>query len=123
MSTERVIVHESIADEFNRRLVSRVSKIRAGNHIKDPSVSLSGLFCKASADRAIALVKEAVDMGATLLLGDLKAEGTIVQPHIVDGARPNMKAFVEESFAPRKWSRLGLWCLARYLPTWARLRQ
>jgi acyl-CoA reductase-like NAD-dependent aldehyde dehydrogenase len=101
MSTERVIVHESIADEFNKRLVARVSKIRAGNHLKDPSVSVSGLFCKASAERSIAIVKEAVDMGAKLLLGDLKAEGTIVQPHVMDGVRPGMRAFVEESFGPR----------------------
>lgn len=102
MSTERVIVQESIADEFLQKLTERMKSIRAGNHLEDPSVDISGLISPASAQRCVKMCKEAVDDGAKLLLGDLQAAGTIMQPHILDNVRPPMRAFVEESFGPSK---------------------
>lgn len=102
MSTERVIVANSIADTFTAKLKARMEKIKTGNHLKDPSVDLSGLIHQASADRCIKLLKEAVEAGATPVLGDFKANGTIVQPHILDNVNNTMRAFVEESFGPSK---------------------
>jgi len=100
MSTERAIVQESIADRFVEMLKTKMSKVRVGNHIDDPSVHLSGLINPASATRCVKMLQEAVDAGAQLVLGDLKADGTIMQPHLLDGVNRNMRAFVEESFGP-----------------------
>ena len=122
MSTERVIVANSIADTFTAKLKARMEKIKTGNHLKDPSVDLSGLIHQASADRCIKLLKEAVEAGATPVLGDFKANGTIVQPHILDNVTNTMRAFVEESFGPSKQSCTSTFMLlSRLILQWSPL--
>lgn len=104
MSTERIIVHKSVVSELCTRLTSRLSKIRAGNHLVDPSVQISGLFTKASAERAVQIVNEAVEKGAQLAVGDAKVKGTIMQPHLLLNVNNTMRVFVEETFAPSESS-------------------
>lgn len=103
MSTERVIVHRSVAADFKTRLVTRVESLRVGNHMVDSSVQLSGLFTAASAARVLDLVKDAVAAGATLLTGDMRLHGpcgTVLVPHIVEGVTRDMDLFRKESFGP-----------------------
>lgn len=103
MSTERVIVHRSVAGEFKRKLVERVQGIKTGNHLEDPEVSLSGLFTSASATRVVEWLQAAVDKGATLVTGDLAVTGpnkTIVGPHVLEKVTPEMDIFSKESFGP-----------------------
>lgn len=100
MSTERVVVQESVAERFVAMLKTKVSKLRFGNHLNDPSVHLSGLINAASATRCVKVCQEAVDAGAHLVMGDLKTDGTVMQPHILDRVTRDMRAYVEESFGP-----------------------
>jgi len=103
MSTERVIVHDSIAQDFQARLLERVRKVSYGNHLESPDVSMSGLYSCKSAERVLGMVKTAVDDGAKLLLGDMQTTGpnkTIVGPHVLGNVTPSMKIFQEESFGP-----------------------
>lgn len=103
MSTERVIVHESLADEFKSSLLSRVKKVKCGNHLTSPDVAMSGLFSPSSAKRILSLVEKAIASGAELLTGDLTASGpngTILAPHILDKVTPAMEIFHEETFGP-----------------------
>ncbi|KAJ9612040.1 hypothetical protein H2200_003635 [Cladophialophora chaetospira] len=103
MSTERVIVHHSKADTFTKQLVDRARKVRYGNHLELPDVSMSGLYSCQSAARVVGMVKKAVEQGAELLLGDMKATGpnqTIVGPHVLRGVSCDMQIFQEESFGP-----------------------
>ncbi|OJJ47857.1 hypothetical protein ASPZODRAFT_63812 [Penicilliopsis zonata CBS 506.65] len=103
MSTERVIVHSAIADAFVELLLRRVAQIKVGNHLEDPSVSLSGLYCAAAPKRILDLIASAEASGATLLHGDRQVSGpngTILQPHILDRVAPSMAIFREETFGP-----------------------
>ncbi|KIX07981.1 uncharacterized protein Z518_02635 [Rhinocladiella mackenziei CBS 650.93] len=103
MSTERIIVDESIADKFNELLLQRVSRIKIGNHLEDHSVSLSGLHSPGLASRVLSLVDEAVSAGACLIAGDRTSTGprkTIVQAHVLDKVTPEMGIFHEETFGP-----------------------
>ncbi|KAI1148392.1 aldehyde dehydrogenase domain-containing protein [Nemania diffusa] len=103
MSTERVLLHASVAAPFKAALVARVRGIRAGNHEEDPGVAISGLFTPASTRRVQGLLHDAVAAGATLLCGDVSASGpkmTIMGPHVVDGVTPAMEIFQRESFGP-----------------------
>ncbi|TRX96881.1 hypothetical protein FHL15_002187 [Xylaria flabelliformis] len=103
MSTERVLLHESIAEPFKKSLVARIQKIKVGNHEEDPHVSISGLFTAASTKRVQKLLNDAVSSGAKLLCGDVSAFGpneTIMVPHVVDGVTPTMEIFQRESFGP-----------------------
>lgn len=99
MSTERIIVHEQIADEFVQRLVAKVSTLRADK----PGVTdapLGAMVDVAPAQRIRHLVDDAVSKGARLVTGPLQIEGTIVQPAIVDGLSKDMALYSEESFGP-----------------------
>ncbi|GAW22642.1 hypothetical protein ANO14919_121840 [Xylariales sp. No.14919] len=103
MSTERVLLHESIAAAFKAALLARIEKVKVGNHEDNPQVSISGLFTPASTRRVQALLNGAVASGAKLLCGDVSASGpnlTIMAPHVVDGVTPSMEIFQRESFGP-----------------------
>ncbi|KAI1172572.1 aldehyde dehydrogenase domain-containing protein [Nemania sp. FL0916] len=103
MSTERVLLHESIASAFKTALLTRIQKITVGNHEDDPNVSISGLFTAASTKRVQNLLNGAVSSGAKLLCGDVSAFGpnqTIMAPHVVDEVTPDMEIFQRESFGP-----------------------
>ena len=98
MSTERVIVHRSIAQKFTALLRSHFEKIRAGD--TDKGAKISSLASEAFAQGFEAYLKEAQKDGANFVLGDLKREGAVIQPHIVTGLKPHMRAWQRESFGP-----------------------
>ncbi|KAJ3543751.1 hypothetical protein NM208_g3413 [Fusarium decemcellulare] len=103
MSTERVIVHSSIADQFKAALVERASAVKYGNHEEDPTVSMSGLFTASSCGRVAEMVRTAVSEGAQLLTGDCTPSGpnkTILAPHILDKVTPSMSIYQKETFGP-----------------------
>ncbi|KAI1192195.1 aldehyde dehydrogenase domain-containing protein [Nemania serpens] len=103
MSTERVLLHESIAEAFKKALLARIQSVKVGNHEEDPNVSISGLFTPASTKRIQKLLNDAVSSGAKLLCGDVSASGpklTIMAPHVVDNVTPTMEIFQRESFGP-----------------------
>ncbi|KAL7625896.1 hypothetical protein AAE478_005120 [Parahypoxylon ruwenzoriense] len=103
MSTERVLLHSSVAVPFKEALLRRIERIKVGNHEEDSEVSISGLFNAASARRVQALLDSAVSSGAKLLCGDISVSGqnkTILSPHVVDAVTPSMDIFHKESFGP-----------------------
>ncbi|KAI0376731.1 Aldehyde/histidinol dehydrogenase [Hypomontagnella monticulosa] len=103
MSTERVLLHRSIAEPFKEALLRRIKNIKVGNHEEDSEVTISGLFNAASAQRVQALLEGAVSSGAKLLCGDISTSGpnkTIMAPHVVDAVTPDMGIFHKESFGP-----------------------
>ena len=103
MSTERVIVHSSIADGFKKALVDRVQKVTWGNHHEVPDVSMSGLYTPASCMRIVNLVKESITQGATLLTGEPTISGpnmSILPAMVLDKITPEMSIFHKETFGP-----------------------
>jgi acyl-CoA reductase-like NAD-dependent aldehyde dehydrogenase len=101
MSTKRVIVHESLVDEFKSKLLELMKKVRCGNHLISPDVSMSGLYTPASAMRIMRLVERAIAARPDLLTGDLKVGGlnaTILAPHVLDKATLTMEIFHKETF-------------------------
>ncbi|KAL1900295.1 hypothetical protein Sste5346_002606 [Sporothrix stenoceras] len=103
MSTERVTVHSSVAEEFKTKLVERVNALKVGNHLEDPTVQLSGLFCATSAKRILGLLQSAVNKGAKALTGDLQVHGpngTILKPHVMEGVSADMDLYQQETFGP-----------------------
>lgn len=99
MSTERVIVQRGAAQKLLPILKQHLSNFKAGN-FADPSVKLSALFTSASAENVVSMIKEAQTEGAEIVLGDVKREGSLVQPHIITGVKPGMRLWDKESFGP-----------------------
>ena len=99
MSTERVIVHEKVADEFASKLAKRVAGLPSGDPRKGDFV-LGAVVGKPTVDRVLKLVQEATAKGAKVLCGG-ETDGTIMKGIVVDKVTPDMSLFREESFGPQ----------------------
>jgi acyl-CoA reductase-like NAD-dependent aldehyde dehydrogenase len=98
MSTERIVVHDAVADSFARKLAEKAKSLTAGNP-RTSNAALGSLVDKRAAARADALVKDAVKKGAYLMAGG-EVDGTIMNATVLDRITPEMDVYHEESFAP-----------------------
>ena len=98
MSTDRIVVDDRVADKFVKKLVDRAAPLRAGDP-HDKNVALGAMVTAEAAARVGALVKDALDKGAKLMLGG-GVEGAVMQPTILDHVTPAMRIYSEESFGP-----------------------
>ena len=99
MSTERVIIERSVADEFAAKLAKRVAALPVGNPNEGEFV-IASVVGPATVERVRRLVSEAEKQGAKVLVGG-GATGTIMQGIVVDHVTPAMALFREESFGPQ----------------------
>ncbi|MGV2105670.1 aldehyde dehydrogenase [Agrobacterium vitis] len=99
MSTERLIVHEKVADEFVAKLAARAASLPAG----DPRghVVLGSLVNPQAAVKMQEFIDDAVGKGATLAAGG-KVTGSVVEATLLDHVTSGMRSFDEESFGPVK---------------------
>lgn len=95
MSTDVLLVHESIADDFKQRLAKRINKLSSG-----PEAPLKGLFAEKSAKRLQDFVQDAVSKGATVIAGKVDVTGSTMQPLVLSDITNEMKVAEEESFGP-----------------------
>lgn len=100
MSTERIIVDESIADEFVRKLTDKARSLPLGDPRKGPAV-LGSVIDMSTVERCNQLIDDALAKGAKLLCGG-KADSTLMPATLLDHVTPDMKIYHEESFAPVK---------------------
>jgi len=99
MSTERVLAHEKIADEFAAKLAKRVAALPSGDPRQGEFV-LASVVGKPTVERVQQLVGDAVKAGAKVLVGG-EVSGTIMKGIVVDHVTPAMTLFREESFGPQ----------------------
>ncbi|MBY3222737.1 aldehyde dehydrogenase [Rhizobium laguerreae] len=99
MSTERIIVDETIADQFVAKLAARASQLPAG----DPRghVVLGSLISLDAAKKMEELIADATAKGAKLVTGG-KRSGTVVEATLLDHVTSEMRVYAEESFGPVK---------------------
>ncbi|NBB47021.1 aldehyde dehydrogenase family protein [Rhizobium sp. CRIBSB] len=98
MSTERIIVHDSIADQFVARLAKHAADLRAG----DPSrghMPLGSMITAESARRVKALIADATSKGAVLLTGG-ESHDVFMDATVLDHVTRPMRIYSEESFGP-----------------------
>lgn len=98
MSTERVIVESSVADEFTKAFVENTKKLSVG----DPR-EMSNCIGPIINDKQLAKIREQVDeavaAGAQVLCGGGN-EGRFFEPTVLGGVTRDMKVFREETFGP-----------------------
>jgi acyl-CoA reductase-like NAD-dependent aldehyde dehydrogenase len=98
MSTDRIVVDESVGDGFVKKLVARAKPLVAGDPRRS-DVAFGTVISSDAAKRLGALVKDAIENGAKLVLGG-EIEGAVMQPTILDHVTPKMKIYSEEAFGP-----------------------
>jgi acyl-CoA reductase-like NAD-dependent aldehyde dehydrogenase len=99
MSTERIIVDASIADEFAVRFAARAAKLPAGN--PRGHVVLGGLCTPGAGEKMDGLIADAVAKGGKVLAGGTR-DGAVVTATVIDHVTPDMRIYAEESFGPVK---------------------
>ncbi len=99
MSTERIIVHQAIADAFVEKLAARAAALPAG----DPRghVVLGSLISLDAAEKMDGLIADAVAKGARLVAGGTRS-GTVIEATLLDHVTSDMRIYSEESFGPVK---------------------
>jgi len=99
ISTQRILVHESIATNFLDEFVRQVSTLVVGDPL-DENTDVSSLISTSERDRVHSWIDEAVAEGARVVLGgEITPEG-LLRPTIVVDARPSMKICAKEVFGP-----------------------
>jgi len=104
-STRRVLVHEKIADDVERRLLAAYEQVRIGNPATDGTLCGPLVTPKAIADMQKALERakaeggEVIYGGEPLTLEGPEAGGNFVKPAIVR-AKNGFEIVQEETFAP-----------------------
>lgn len=98
MSTERVIVHDAIADDFVAAFAKKAATLTAG----DPRLArhpLGSVVGRTAGARIAALIADATEKGARLVAGG-QVRDTIVEATVLDRVTPAMRIYGEESFGP-----------------------
>ena len=101
----RLVVEESIHDEFVDRLVERAERIRLGGPFDDKAET-GPLTSAAHRDKVEAYVERGLAEGAVLRTGGRRpddpalADGFYYLPTILDGCRSDMSVAQDESFGP-----------------------
>jgi aldehyde dehydrogenase (NAD+)/betaine-aldehyde dehydrogenase len=100
----RLILHESVADEFLDRFVSLAKSIRVGDPLAE-GTEMGPLTSALHRDRVLSYVDVALDEGGELLTGgkapsdEILAKGYYVEPTVVR-ASPESRVCQEEVFGP-----------------------
>ncbi|HIQ07004.1 MAG TPA: aldehyde dehydrogenase [Thiotrichaceae bacterium] len=100
----RILVQESIAEEFTKRLIEKAKTIKQGNPL-DTDTQVGAQVSKEQFDIILSYIQIGRDEGATVLTGGEVAEtndainGYYIQPTILSGTN-NMRVFQEEIFGP-----------------------
>ena len=99
MSTERIIVHEAVADAFVEKLAAKAGALPSG----DPRghVVLGSLIDLAPAERMDEFIADATEKGGKVVAGGGR-NGTVVDATIIDHVHTGMRIYAEESFGPVK---------------------
>jgi acyl-CoA reductase-like NAD-dependent aldehyde dehydrogenase len=95
MSTERVIVHESVAEKFEEEFKKAVKGFAPDGSEAPVLINAGGV------QKNQKLLKDAVGKGAKIVHGDHEAgDGAKMMPVIVKGVNKDMDLFYTESFGP-----------------------
>ncbi|WP_204115248.1 NAD-dependent succinate-semialdehyde dehydrogenase [Shimia biformata] len=99
--TNRILVHENIADAFVEKLAAATARLRPGNGAVR-GTSLGPLISDTACANVAGLVEDAVARGAKVVgdEGDAPDTGSFVKPIVLDGVTQDMRVFAEEIFGP-----------------------
>jgi len=98
ISVQRVYVHESVADEFSRKLVTAVGNLRVGHPAND-TTQIASLISEEAAQRVESWTSAAASAGAKVLLGGNRTNSTI-QPGVLADVPEDSTFMQSELFGP-----------------------
>jgi acyl-CoA reductase-like NAD-dependent aldehyde dehydrogenase len=98
IGVQRILVHESLYDEFKQKFISKVARLKMGDP-KDEETFVGPMISLAEADRLKSWIDEAVALGADLLVGG-KQDGTMLEATVLENVPDHAQLNTEEAFGP-----------------------
>jgi len=98
ISVQRLYVQHGVADAFTELFLDRIGRLTTGDPLSD-ATTVGCLVDDRAADKAIELIEEARDAGATVLCGG-RRDGRVVEPTLLTGVPRDLRACATEAFAP-----------------------
>ena len=98
ISAQRCMVRDDLYDTFKEKLVSAVSKLKAGDP-KNEDTFVGPIISNKEADRIENWIKEAVDKGAKLLTGG-KRQGNVIEATVLEEVPRDASVVTQEAFGP-----------------------
>jgi vanillin dehydrogenase len=98
MSTERIVIDRSVAEQFTRKLGARAKSLKVGDP-RERDTQIGPLVNEDALKRVTEQVQDAVSKGAKLVTGG-KAQGLCFEPTVLTDVTPEMRVYSEESFGP-----------------------
>lgn len=100
-AANRFIVHSSVAEEFADRVSERVKAMKIGRGTEE-GVQIGPLIDRKAVEATAALVKDAVDRGATVRAGGsaIDGPGTFFEPTVITEVAAGSDILREEIFGP-----------------------
>lgn len=98
-STERIYVAEAVADRFEQRVMTLASSYGAGPW-DQMGVNMGPMINARQHQKVIGQLQDAVEKGASILLGRVDQQPPYIQPVVVADITPDMALETEETFGP-----------------------
>lgn len=98
MSTERIIVVDTVADAFVEKFAAKVGTMPVGDP-REGKTPLGAVVDARTVAHVRGLIEDALAAGATQVNGG-EANGVLMPAHVIDKVTPEMKLFRDESFGP-----------------------
>jgi succinate-semialdehyde dehydrogenase/glutarate-semialdehyde dehydrogenase len=100
-AANRFLVHESVAGEFAERLAKRMGELTVGRGTED-GVTVGPLIDAKARDKVTELVADAIELGATVLVGGQPVEGVgyFFEPTVLTDVPATARLVREEIFGP-----------------------
>jgi aldehyde dehydrogenase (NAD+) len=104
-ATSRAIVHDKVYDEFTRKLIERIRRIKVGNGLQD-GVEMGPVVGENEMNKILQYVNIGISEGAKLLYGGKRLtsedyiRGYFIEPTVFSEVTPDMRIAQEEIFGP-----------------------
>ncbi|MBU4246185.1 MAG: aldehyde dehydrogenase family protein [Nanoarchaeota archaeon] len=95
----RILVVESVADEFTKKILAELPKWKLGSP-KNADISIGPIINQKALEKIDALVNDAVEKGAHLFAGGKKVRGLYFEPTVLGNVTKDMRIAWEETFGP-----------------------
>ncbi len=98
ISVQRVLIHRPVYEQTVDKLLARIARLKVGDP-REAGTDVGPMISAPAASDAMAIVQEAVEGGAQILMGG-ECSGTMFAPTVIANTTPAMRINREEIFAP-----------------------
>ncbi|NNF27002.1 MAG: aldehyde dehydrogenase family protein, partial [Gemmatimonadetes bacterium] len=98
IGVQRILIHESLYDEFRSRLVAATEALVSGPPA-DEDTFIGPMISEGEAERLDGWIQDAVSAGATLLCGGVR-DGAMLEATLLEDVPPHLDIVCKEAFGP-----------------------